>query len=380
MIVLFLMIPIILLLFLLFKKSTPVKFINILITTICSIIVLFIILSPEICLKFSINGAKLFFYNVFPYVFPFMILSNLIIYYGGVEIYSKFLGILCRPQKLPNNTAIVLAISALCGYPLGAKYSCDLYEEGLIDFRTFERIVNIASNAGPLFIVGAVGTSMLGSKHSGYILLASCYLSCILMGILIPSKAPKRYIAIKNKINNSKIENNLGISIKKSVENALQVSIQLMGFIVFFSLLIGILKNSLLFKSIQNPIVKSMVLGCIEMTNGCSIISVSQISFELKMVLTSFLICFGGFCVISQIYSFIGKYNISPVKFILRKLIQGFCGSLICFVLISLLPNHEAKYTFNPQPSKYNFIAYYIYLVIIFIIPIFLSKISRHKC
>lgn len=380
MIVLFLMIPISLLLFLLLKKATPIKSINILITTICSIIVLFIILSPEICLKFSISGAKLFFYNVFPYVFPFMILSNLIIYYGGVEIYSKFLGLLCRPQKLPKNTAIVLAISALCGYPLGAKYSCDLYEEGLIDFRTFERIVNIASNAGPLFIVGAVGTSMLGSKYSGYILLASCYLSCILMGILIPSsKVPNKYIDIK-KNGNVSLESNLGISIKKSVENALQVSIQLMGFIVFFSLLIGILINSVLFKSIQNPIVKSIVLGCIEMTNGCSIISVSQISFELKMVLASFLICFGGFCVISQIYSFIGKYNISPVKFILRKLIQGFLGSLICFILINLLPNHESTYTFNLQPSKYNFIAYYIYLIIIFIIPILLSKISRHKC
>lgn len=379
MIALFLMIPIILLLFLLLKKATPVKSINIIITTICSIIVLFIILSPEICLKFSINGAKLFFYNVFPYVFPFMILSNLIIYYGGVEIYSKFLGILCRPQRLPKNTAIVLAISALCGYPLGAKYSCDLYEEGLIDFRTFERIVNIASNAGPLFIVGAVGTSMLGSKYSGYILLASCYVSCIFMGVLIPCKAPKRYIDIKKK-SNINLEKNLGIYIKKSVENALQVSIQLMGFIVFFSLLIGVLKNSLLFKSIQNPIAKSIVLGCIEMTNGCSIISVSQISFELKMILTSFLICFGGFCVISQIYSFIGKYNISPVKFILRKLIQGFLGSLICFILIYLLPSHEAKYTFNLQPSKYNFIAYYIYLIIIFIIPLILSKISRHKC
>lgn len=379
MILLFLMIPIIILIFLLFKKITPIKSLNIAITTICSIIVVFIILSPEICLKFSINGAKLFFFNVFPYVFPFMILSNLIIYYGGVEIYSKFLGILCRPQKLPKNTAIVLAISALCGYPLGAKYSCDLYEEGVIDFNTFERIINIASNAGPLFIVGSVGTSMLGNKNCGYILLASCYLSCILMGILIPYKISNRYVNIKRKSNIS-IENNLGISIKKSVENALQVSIQLMGFIIFFSLLIGILKNSFLFKNIQNPIVKSIILGCIEMTNGCSIISASQISLGLKMILTSFLICFGGFCVISQIYSFIGKYKISPAKFILRKLIQGFLGSFICFILISVIPKNEAKYTFNFQnTSKYNFILYYIYLIVIFIIPIFLSKILKRK-
>lgn len=378
MIVLFLIIPIIFLLFLLFRKTTPVKSINILITTICSIIVVFIILSPEICLKFSINGAKLFFYNVFPYVFPFMILSNLIIYYNGVEIYSKFLGILCKPQKLPKNTAIVLAISALCGYPLGAKYSCDLYEEGVIDFNTFERIINIASNAGPLFIVGAVGTSMLGNKYSGYILLASCYLSCILMGILLPYKASSTHVPTKKKSNTRK-ENNLGIFIKKSVENALQVSIQLMGFIVFFSVLIGILKNSFLFKNIQNPMVKSIILGCIEMTNGCSIISTSETSFELKMILTSFLMCFGGFCVISQIYSFIGKYEISPTKFILRKLIQGVLGSFICFILINVFPKQEIKYTFNFQLSKYNFILYYISLIIIFIIPILLSKILMRK-
>lgn len=79
-------------------------------------------------------------------------------------------------------------VSFLCGYPLGAKYAADLYENDIISFSTFERLVNIASNPGPLFIIGAVGTSMLKNKYLGYILLISCYLSCIAMGIILPNK------------------------------------------------------------------------------------------------------------------------------------------------------------------------------------------------
>lgn len=369
------LISVFIILFILLRNVTPTKIVNYLVITVCSLIVLFIIFNPEVCITFSINGAKLFFFKVFPYVFPFMVLSNLIIAYDGINIYSKLLGILCKPQRLPKSASIILAISALCGYPLGAKYSCDLYENGLIDFDDFERLVNIASNAGPLFIVGSIGSSMLKNKFLGYILLISCYLSCIIMGIILPcnphKKSTRKYNDTKQNLNT-----NFGISIKKSIENALQVSLQLMGFIVIFSVLIGIMKNNFLFNKINNPIIKSMILGCIEMTNGSFLISSSQITVELKVVLLSFLLCFGGFSILSQIYSFIGKYKISPTKFIFRKFIQGIIGGIICFILTKLFYLHETTYTFNTASNKFNF-GYYILILLIFISPLILNKFKK---
>lgn len=363
-------------LFLLLKSLNTAKLTNYIMTLICSAIVVFIIFDPEICLYFSINGAKLFFYNVFPYVFPFMVLCNIIIEYNGISIYSKFLGILCKPQKLPKEASIVIAISALCGYPLGAKYSSTLYEDNVINFASFERLINIASNAGPLFIVGAVGTSMLKDKFLGYILLISCYLSCIAMGILLPYNSCNKYNSY-NAQKNKKIQNrNFGIVIKSSLENSLQVSLQLMGFIIIFSVIIGIIKSLPAFNAIQNTIVKAMILGCIEMTNGASIISSSQMIIETKMILLSFLMSFGGFCVISQIYSLIGKHKISPLKFILRKFFQGLLSSLICFIIMKLFYTERTSYTFNSAVSRHTY-NFYVIFILIFILPFFIGKLRR---
>ena len=42
-----------------------------------------------------------------------------------------------------------------------------------------------------LFIVGAVGTAMLGNVHIGYLLLLSNFLSCMVMGLILPSRYKK---------------------------------------------------------------------------------------------------------------------------------------------------------------------------------------------
>ncbi len=48
------------LLFKLFKNE------NIIITFLCSILIIYIIIAPRFCIEATLSGAKLFFYKVFP--------------------------------------------------------------------------------------------------------------------------------------------------------------------------------------------------------------------------------------------------------------------------------------------------------------------------
>lgn len=92
---LFFYIMLFLIFILLFKLS---KNENIIITFLCSILIIYIIIAPRFCIEATLSGAKLFFYKVFPSLFPFLILTNIIINYGGVHVYSKIFGkILCPP-------------------------------------------------------------------------------------------------------------------------------------------------------------------------------------------------------------------------------------------------------------------------------------------
>jgi len=358
------------------------------VTLLCSLVILQIILAPNICIHYTLSGAKLFFNAVFPSLFPFLVVINIIISYDGINIYSKLLGnIICKPLKLPSECNFALLVSVLCGYPLGAKYTCELYERDLIDLNTCERLLNIASNSSPLFIIGAVGVSMMSDTKIGYILLLSNILSCIFMGFIIPSKN----ISIKFKYKSqtpSKIKetSNIGVILKNSIEDAMKNSLSIGGFIVVFSVITGIIKDNVMFHIALNKLsliigpsvnfIEGLLLGMLEVTNGCYLIASSNSNLYVKLPVLSFLIAFSGLSIISQVYSYTYKYDISIKKYISRKFIQGIISSILTIILYYVFLENSSIFTFNNM-SSYNTSNLYLSILIILLIPIFLINIIK---
>lgn len=371
------LILIIILLFILLKNK------SVSMTIFFSILIIIIIINPKVCINAAITGAVLFFNKVFPSLFPFLVLSGLILAYDGIKIYAKLLGpILCRPLHLPESCSFVLIISALCGYPLGAKYACDLYEDKVIDRNTCERLINIASNPSPLFIIGAVGTSMLGNLTLGYILLISTYLSCFFMGVIIPHKHNNAFIAYKARADEK--SNNFGSAIKESIDNASKTCITICGFVTLFSVLNSMLKSSMFFNTASAKLCnifnlplnlfQGTFLGIIEMTNGCNDISLIHTSLKVKIVIISFLLAFSGISVIFQVYSFTYKHNFPLKNYILLKFIQGIISSCISFILINVTKVNKSLPLLNINTDKaFGDSFYLMILLLLFIVLPFLT-------
>lgn len=161
-------------------------------TIICifiSILIILFILDINTCIPAAIDGCKLWYKSILPTTFPFIVICNLLISYDGISLYSKFLGpLICRPLGLSKNCSFPIVASILCGYPLGAKYCVDLYSMDYIDKYEYERLLSIASNAGPLFLIGSVAGTLLGNISLGYILLIGNYLSVFFIGLLTKKK------------------------------------------------------------------------------------------------------------------------------------------------------------------------------------------------
>ncbi|MFA9398710.1 MAG: sporulation integral membrane protein YlbJ [Clostridiaceae bacterium] len=311
-------------------------------TFIFSIFLICIVINPKNTLEYILSGSYLFFLKVFPSVFPFVIISNIIIYFNGIKIYSKLLGkVLCKPIGLPLNCSLVVIISFLCGYPLGAKYASYLYNNGEIEFYTFKKLVNVASNPSLFFVVGAIGFSMLGDVKLGYILILSCYLSCIAMGFIIKSPKLEKNLSFKSEWNKNQ---DLGSALKEGVNNGLTTSFIIFSFVVLFSLITGMIANSNLFAIIINYLYKffkipkeissSLMLGMIEVTNGCNSLSLTKLNIVTKTIISSFLLSFGGLSITSQVYSFIGEYKIPLNYYFKNKFTQGIISSLITAILL----------------------------------------------
>lgn len=322
-------------------KIIKPKFNNLL-AMLLTLAIIYFIIDPELCITSSLDGAKLFAKSILPTMFPFMVICNMIINLNGIEIYSKVLGpILCKPLKLSNPCCFALIASFLCGYPLGAKYTTDLYKNNYISREEFIRLLNIASNIGPLFLIGAVGTSMLGNTFLGYLLLIPSYISPIIIGLITRNKKKEDSNLPSKKLIISNDYKSLGEIIKISITDAANNILILCGYVIIFSVIISMFKKLFLTEFLINILyekfnisidfITGILLGSIELTNGCNIISGSNLNILTKLCLLAFLSSFGGLSIIAQTGAFFYTEKVSIIKYFFFKFIQGLLGIIIMF-------------------------------------------------
>ena len=333
---------------------------NIIICIFISILIILFILNINQCISAAIDGCKLWYKSILPTTFPFIVICNLLIYYDGINLYSKFLGpLVCKPLGLSKNCSFPLIASMLCGYPLGAKYCVDLYSMEYIEKDEYERLLNIASNVGPLFLIGSVAGTLLGNLSLGYILLIGNYTSAIFIGFITKKK---RNLSRLSSLSCPKYEIiDFGTAIKNAVQNGVNTTLSIGGFIIIFSVVISLVKNNIYFYNIFQQLenffnlpretLYCLFLGSIEMTNGCSIISTLSLSLPLKLSMISFLCSFSGLAVIAQVSSFVSDTKINYSKYIFLKIIQGIFSFIITYISLQILP--ISIYTFKLGLNSY---------------------------
>ena len=132
----------------------------------------------------------------------------------------------------------------------------------------------------------------------------------------------------------------LGNAIKSSISNIISIG----GFIVLFSVILSILNTagiinflSTFFYLFNIPIEISSALltGFIELTNGVYLsFNLYENYHLLSILITSFLLGFGGFSILLQVYSIISKENISIKPYILGKFLHGIFSIIFTFILL----------------------------------------------
>ena len=359
--IIFLLIIIFFLLLLLFKLFNKNQ--NYFMCILITVFIFVFVYNLESCIDAALIGVNLVVKTIIPTIFPFSVICNLLISYDGVGLYSKILGpILCKPLKLSKSSSFPIVASFLSGYPLGCKYCCDLYSLGYIDRKEFERLLNIASNASPMFIIGSIGATMLGDIKLGFILLIGNYLSSIIVGILTMNHTKTSSVMKELPKNNS--NTNFGSALKSALDNGINTTLQVGAFVVLFSIIISIIKNntyiSIVFYNIEEFLnlpkysIYGLFLGSVEFTNGCKLITTLPLTLPFKLAIISFICSFSGLSVIAQISSFVYKYDISISKYSFIKFIQGVISFSITFIISSIFSLQYTAYTSTTTIDNYN--------------------------
>ena len=96
------------------------------------------------------EGLQLCYNVILPSLFPFFILSSLVISLGLAGYLGRLLEPVMRPLfRVGGPCAAVLALGFVGGYPVGARAALTLYEEGQCTKTEAERLLAFCNNSGP---------------------------------------------------------------------------------------------------------------------------------------------------------------------------------------------------------------------------------------
>lgn len=228
------------------------------------------------------NGIEICMKSVFPSVFPFLILSQLI----SGEFFGRKIKLLSPVRKLcsiPDGAESIFLLGLLSGYPVGAQSIAQARKNGSLNKNNAHRLLGFCSNAGPAFIFG-MGLQLFDSVKPLWILWIIHIFSAILVGYTLPNKEDSRC----NYLNRTQV------NISKIMQHCVKTIALVCGWVITFRIIIAFLDHWFLWMVPQE--INVAIVGLLELANGCN--SLKYISDEaLRFVLFSVFLGFGGICV-----------------------------------------------------------------------------------
>lgn len=309
---------------------------NVLIVVVLSVFfVLLFVFSKDISFSiiFSISIWK---DNLLPSLFPFFVMSDLLLAYGFVDIISFFLGaIMTKWFYLPKDAAFAFFVSLFSGFPSGSKYVNDLLNAKKISIEDANYLIMFTHFANPFFIVTTIGLFLLSNVKAGYIILISHILSNIIVAFIFRKKK-----VILNNDNNYKKAFYLSSPDKpfitiltNSIFKSFKTLVNMLGIIMIFLMITTIIKKIIPVRGITN----GLLSGFLEMTQGVKYISSLDISLPIKASILSAIVSFSGLSVHFQVKSIIDGTDIKYSNFLKARVVQSFISFFLTLAIFKIL-------------------------------------------
>lgn len=287
------------------------------------------------------RGLSLCSTLVIPSLFPFMVLSSFLIHSRA----SLFLSQLFQPftsfLKLPKSTGSLLLSALIGGYPAAAKGIADYTRDGRLDSKTAARMLTFCVNAGPPFLIGAVGVGIFHSRKLGFLLFLAQFLSAVLLALL--STVFRSETVINRKTQNPILPSNSSCLIS-SVLDAAESCFRMCAFVLLVCGVVDLLSGIPFLRIItENPLYNALFIGFFEVTAGAVACSVPGAGPLTAVAITSF----SGLCVIFQIAAVTDQSGISLKPFLLSRLFHALFSVGFLRLFLSFSP--ETVETFSAR-------------------------------
>ena len=261
----------------------------------------------------AVQGSiKIFLKNVFPSLFPTMVIGVMLVKNSVYEIIPKFIKNLFKKVFNYNDyMTSIFIISLITGTPSNALYINEYLDKGLITNNEAESLLLATHFINPLFVVGMVGNVIFKSTKIGFIMLLALWTSNLIKAYITRPKIYKN-VDRKSISCNEPIINSFFASIKQAIYALLTI----MGIIILFNMLTILTREVLNLNNTLSVIIN----GILEMTGGVTRVSEININTSLKIIMSYVMLNFGGLSIHMQAFSMLENKKIRYLKYLIFRL------------------------------------------------------------
>lgn len=270
---------------------------------------------PDVSATAAREGVALCLQTVLPSLFPFFVLSSLLVQSDVPRLLSRAMaGVMYPLFGVSGAGASALILGLLGGYPVGARTVAELYGRGEIAREEAEQLLAFCNNSGPGFFLGVCGTAVFGSARAGAYLYLIHVGAALVTGVLL-----RRDLGLPRRkaVSRQRAPFDLAAAVQGSFAAVGSVS----AFVIFFMVLLRLLSLVPALAALP-PLPRAALFGFMEMTNGVNALPATRTGF----VLCAAIMNWGGLSVQAQTCAMLAGSALSARRCVIGKAVQALAG------------------------------------------------------
>lgn len=268
--------------------------------------------------------------TILPSLLPFLILNQLIIKLGIIDLIGYLLQHISYPLfKISGKGSSIILIGILNGFPSSAIFTSLMLKDNQIEKKEAQRIINSIFFPSISFLFAIINSNLNNSQLFTYLIL-SIYLSGFLFLYFSSFKTEDiQLITFKETLDNIKEKINkfvLAKELKETILYSCNTLINILGTIVLFTI------PSRIINTFTSSNYSYLFKGLIEFSIPSIELSSLNINKKSITLMLSVILSFSSLSSIMQANLFINETNLDSKQFIINRVLI----SLITLLILSL--------------------------------------------
>ena len=298
--------------------------------------------NPDISIQYVTRGLRLCCTAVIPTLFPFMVLSELLVRTGGGELMGRALAAPMRALfGLSGAGSCAFLLGAVCGFPVGTRAAVMLYDRGLLERSEAERLISFCNYPSSAFMISATGAALWQNRQLGAAMYASVLAAGVIAGII--SGIPARRAAKKE----GHVPTDMPHTVRKPQPTALSDSVtaaatstlNVCAYVAFFSCVVGCISH-ILARVSPSRTVEAAIYSFFELTSGAAA-SAAVIPSRTGILMCTAAAGWSGLSVALQVFSVCSsseRPHPRMTAYLVSKAVQAPLAAILMSILLRLFP------------------------------------------